>query len=138
MTAFESAIFESAIKERGESCEMFKCPNFASLCGINEDGTLYFGEGDRAYRAAVYCTNQTLMGIGNGACLIAQRADQASNMPTIETVETALALRLEMGNLTSLVTNRIPNPLEYVGYVATELSEFTSETIENGVQNATT
>ncbi len=64
---------EAAVKVRGEICKMFVCPDFASLCGVNEDGTLFFGEGDRAYATAVYCSNQTLMGIGNGACLLAQQ-----------------------------------------------------------------
>ena len=61
---------EFSIKERGEDCKMFECPRFLDLCQTEEDGRPFFNEGDEAYSTAVLCSNQILMQIGAGDCIM--------------------------------------------------------------------
>lgn len=44
-------------------------------------------------------------------------------MPSLEQLAEALDLRIEMGDLTHLVSERVSNPVAYIGQIAAAIAE---------------
>ncbi len=57
-----------------------------------------------------------------------------AGLPSLEAVERALDERMQMGDLTSLMSDVVPDPVRYIGIVASDIANQVSA-IEGG-QNA--